>query len=136
MTYRILNNKRGTSVHILFTANTSLTIAGNSSTSDVAIDNEELIGASILRAWCGSSSGDGAFWTVKRGSNTVSVFDSTAFIDFAGNGISLNVDPEATLVANINGSVLTASLILELKKIGTDNTTGPIYLADSEYERN
>lgn len=135
MTYRILNNKRGTSAHVLFTANTSLTIAGNSSTSAIAVDNEVLAGASILRAWCGSASGNGAFWTVRRGANTVFVFDSTAFMDFAGNGLSINVDTAATLVANINGSVLTGSLILELKKIGTDGASGPITLPDSDYER-
>lgn len=136
MTYRILNNKRGTSTHVLFTANSTITIAGNSSTSAIAIDNEELTGASILRAWCGSSSGNGAFWTVRRGANTVFVFDSTAFMDFAGNGLSINVDTAATLTANINGANLTGSLILELKKIGTGGRSGPITLANSDYERN
>lgn len=136
MTYRILNNKRGTSTHVLFTANTTLTIAGNSTTSAIATGNEDLAGASILRAWCGSSSGNGAFWTVRRGANTVFVFDSTAFMDFAGNGLSINIDTAATLTANINGANLTGSLILELKKIGTDGASGPIKLANSDYERN
>ena len=138
MSYRILNNKRGTSAHVLFTANSTITIAGNSITSAIAIDNEELTGASILRAWCGSSSGNGAFWTVRRGANNtpVFVFDSTAFMDFVGNGITINLDTAATLSANINGGNLTGSLILELKKIGADGRSGPITLADSDYERN
>lgn len=135
MTYRIINNKKTTTAYILFTANTSLTIAGNSSVSDIAVDNENLSGAVIQRAWCGSSSGDGSYWTVKRGANTVAVYDSTAFIDYAGNGLVLSFDPDATLVANINGSVLTGTLILELKKIGVNGDTGPIYLSDSDYER-
>lgn len=135
MTYRIINNKKSTSVFVLFTANSTLTIAGNTSVSNVAIDNEELSGAVIQRAWCGTSSGDGAYWTVKRGANTVAVFDSTAFIDYAGNGLVLGLDSSATLSANINGSVLTGTLILELKKIGINGDSGPIYLSDSDYER-
>lgn len=133
MAFRLINNRRGGTVHVLITSNSSLTIAGNSSVSDIATGNEVVAGCSVLRAWCGSSSGNGAYWTVKRGANTIAVLDSTAFIDYAGNGVSINLDSNATLVANIQGADLTGSLILELKKIGANGESGPMLLSDNPY---
>lgn len=132
MAFRIIKNRKNLSAHVLFTSNSTLTIAGNSSTSDIATGDEVITGCSITRAWCGSSSGNGAFWEVKRGANTVAVLDSTAFMDYAGNGVTLDLDNTATLVANINGTVLNATLILELKKI-SNGVSGPIPTANSDY---
>ena len=83
--YHILNNKKGISACVLFVANNegsnTITIAGNNSVSDIAIDDEILTGAFIKQTWFGSSSGDGAVWSVQRGANTVGIFDSTAWMD-------------------------------------------------------
>lgn len=133
MAHRILKNKLGLSTHILFTSNTTLTIAGNSSVSNIAMTGETVAGAAITRAWCGSSSGNGAYWSVARGANTVAVLDSTAFIDYAGNGVTLDLDSTGTLVVTINGGTLVGTLILELKKISADGKSGPMTLTDSDY---
>lgn len=120
MAYRIYNNKKYGSACILFTSNDSITIAGNTSSSNVATGDETLAGASITQIWFGSPSGNSAYWTIKRGSNTVFVADSTSYIDFRGNGSSLNLDTSETLVANLTGST-AGVIIVEIKKIPTTN---------------
>ena len=115
----VIINKKNLSAVVHITANASLTIAGDSATSNVAIDNEVLTGANINQIWYGS--GNGAYWTIKRGSNTVFVTDGTGYIDFAGNGILLNNDNSGTLVANLNGTG-PGVLIIELQKLGTNST--------------
>lgn len=121
MTYRVINNKKYNSVSLLFTAsNGTIAIAGNSTVSNVAIGDEVLAGASITQMWFGSPSGNAAYWVVKRGANTVFVGDSTAYLDFRGNGVGLSLDSAATLSANLVGAA-NATLIVELKKIPEAN---------------
>jgi hypothetical protein len=124
MTYSVLNNKKYGSVSLLFTANSSVVVAGNSSVSNVAISDEVLSGASITQLWFGSPSGNSAYWTLKRGANTVFVADSTAYIDFRGNGNGLTLDSNGTLVANLVGSTVGV-IIVELKKLPSANNGFP-----------
>lgn len=142
MAARVINNKKNLSALLHFAANSTantftLTIAGNSSTSNVATDNEVLIGANITQAWFGSSSGEGGYWKVQRGANTVAVYDSTAWMDYAGNGQALTIDNTADIVATFvkpAGSTLSdAYLILEIQKVGVNNSSGPIFDSTSEY---
>jgi hypothetical protein len=116
MSYRILQNRKNLSATVLFTGNTTLTIAGNTSVSAIATSDEVLTGANINQAWCGSPSGASAYWEVKRGANTVAVLDSTAYIDYAGNGASITIDNNATLVVTLFGT--PGTLMLELQKVG------------------
>lgn len=109
-------NRKNTSAVIHLTANSTITVAGNSSTSDIATSNEVLTGCTIVQAFCGA--GDGGYWIVKRGANTALVLDSTGYYDFAGSGMSLTMDPGATIVATLNGSA-NGYLMLEVQKIGT-----------------
>lgn len=117
----VLINRKGVSAVLHMTANESFTIAGDSSTSNIASPGETLTGATITQVWFGSSSGDSAYWTIKRGANTVAVLDSTGYIDFAGNGVALNKDTGATLVANLVNST-TGFLMVELQKIPTSGS--------------
>lgn len=111
-------NRKNTSAVIHLAANASITVAGNSSVSDIAIGNEVLTGCTITQVFCGSSSGNGAYWTVKRGANTVLVLDSTGYYDYAGSGMALNIDVGATIEANlVNGT--DGYLLIEVQKIGT-----------------
>lgn len=110
-------NRKNLSTTVHFSSNGSLVIAGNSSVSGIAIDNEELTGAYITQVWYGSPSGSVAYWEVKRGANTVLVLDSTSYTDFAGNGNAIKLDSTATLSANLVGSA-AGYLILELQKEG------------------
>jgi hypothetical protein len=118
MAYTIQANRRNLSVTLHFTSNSVVTIAGNNSVSNVAIGSEVLTGAYITQAWFGSSSGANAYWRVKRGANTVAVFDSTAYIDFAGCGNPLTIDSTGTLVVDLIGGT-DGYLMLELTKQGT-----------------
>lgn len=118
MAYRIINNKKYGTVSLLFTSNDSVTIVGNSSSSNVAISDENLAGGSITQIWCGSA--NSGYWTIKRGSNTVFVAtESSSYTDFRGNGVALNIDSTGTLEANLTGTVGT--LIIEVKKIPAAN---------------
>jgi len=116
MSYRIVHNRKNLSTTVLFTANTTLTLVGNNSVSAIGIGDEVITGASITQAWVGSPSGASAYWTVKRGANTVAVLDSTAYIDYAGNGGAITLDSDATLVVELTGT--TGTLMLELQKAG------------------
>lgn len=119
MTYRIMSNKKNKSATVLFTANTTLTIAGNSGTSAIAVDDEVLAGCQIDSAWHGCP--DGSWVRIRRGANTVSILSTTGFADFAGNGGSITLDSGATLVVELNGTN-PSTLVLNLKKIGRGST--------------
>ena len=122
MANSIIHNRKYLSVTVHATGNTTWTIAGNSSVSNVAIDDEVLTGASIKQIWAGSSSGNGAFWTIKRGANTVVVMDSTAWLDFAGNGNMINKDNSATLEIELNNAATDeAFIMIELQKHGVES---------------
>ena len=118
MAFTVQQNRKNTSAVIHITGSNTITIAGNSTVSDVAISNEVLTGCTITQVFCGSSSGNGAYWTIKRGANTVAVLDSTGYFDYAGAGMALSVDSGGTLVANlINGN--DGYLLIEIQKQGT-----------------
>lgn len=118
MAYRIQANRKNLSFTIHATANTgAITIAGNNSVSNVAMSDEVLTGAYITQIWASSPSGAGAFWTVKRGSNTVIVADSTSYLDFAGCGNPITLDSAATLSANLTGAT-DGFIVIECQKMG------------------
>lgn len=121
----IINRERASCV-LHFTANTSdIVITGNTSVSNIAKDDETVNGAYISQIICGSPSGDGAYWVVKRGANTVAVVDSTASIDFAGTGMPITRWPTANLSVTLVGST-DGFLMIELQKINAE----PQYLAN------
>ncbi len=113
----VVHNRKNLSFVVHATANLTLTIAGNNSVSNVAIGDEVLTGAAIKQVWFGSEAGAGT-WFVKRGSNTVGVYDSTGWHDYAGNGCMLNKDSAATLVLELSGTT-NGSIMVELQKLGT-----------------
>lgn len=116
MAYTLLANRKNSSAVIHFNSNTELTVVGNNSTSNIAAPGETLTGITITQATFGSPSGNGAYWKISRGANTVAVFDSTAQIDLAGTGGPINISPDATLKVELVGSD-DGFLILEVQKI-------------------
>ena len=117
----ILHNRKYKSVVLHATSNTTWVIAGNNSVSNVAIDDEIITGGSIKQVWCGSSSGNASYWSVSRGSNVVCVLDSTAWMDYAGNGCSITKDEAGTLVVNLhNGADNSGYIMIEIQKNGVD----------------
>lgn len=117
----VVANRSGTSCTLHFTATTAnIAIVGNSAVSNIAAPTEEVGGAYVSQAICGSASGPGAYWIIRRGANTVAVLDSTAQIDFAGAGMALNMWPEADLSVELVGED-PGFLMLELQKVNNKN---------------
>ena len=114
----IIINKKGLSAVIHLTANATINISGNSVTSDIALGNEIITGASIKQIWYGSNNGH---WAVGRGSNTAVILNNTGHMDFISHGITLNKDTGATLTANLN-STGVGFIIIEVSKIPTTGT--------------
>jgi len=117
MAHRVIANRKNLSATLHFTANATVTIAGNSSVSGIALDNEVLTGAYITQMWYGTPSGAVAYWEVKRGSNTVAILDSTSYTDYAGAGNPIKLDSNGTLVVNLIGTN-AGYLMVELQKEG------------------
>jgi hypothetical protein len=111
---RLIANKTGSEAVLHFTANDSVIIAGNNSVSNVATSNETVNSAYITQIFYGSPSAT-AFWTVKRGANTVAVLDSTGHLDLAGNGTALKLDTTDTLDVTLTGGT-EGFLIVEVQK--------------------
>lgn len=124
---RIIANRKNLSTTVHFVANGTIKIAGNNSVSEIALPGETITGATITQIWHGSN----AHWVVKRGANTVAVVDSTAYVDFAGCGNSLNLDPTQDLSVELVGTS-NGYIMIELQKQGP---MSPL-TANSEYFQN
>lgn len=116
----ILINKKGSSAVIHLTANATINVAGNTTTSDIATDGETVTGAYISQVWYGTSNVSTGYWELKRGSNTVGIFSTTGHMNFVGGGIALKQDVGATLVANLN-SAEAGFIVIELTKSPTNS---------------
>jgi hypothetical protein len=115
---RIMFNRKNQSTTVLFTGNSTIVVAGNSTVSDIATGDEVLTGGYITQIWFGSPSGNTAYWTISRGSNVISVFDSSAYLDFAGAGNPLSLDPGATLTVGLTNSG-AGTMMVEVQKLGS-----------------
>jgi len=94
------SSSAGFALHIV--ANDTIVVVGNSSVSNIALTNETIAAAHISQVWWGSS--NASYWTVKRGSNTILVLPDSGYLDFAGNGLGLQIDQTANLVFTLTGS--------------------------------
>lgn len=115
MAVTTVSNKKNMSAVYHFNSSGTLTVAGNSTTSNVAISNEVLTGAYITQAVWGSD-GAGSI-QVKRGSTLVAVYDSTGQHEYAGTGMPITVGSTANLTVDFITSA-NAFLLIELQKIG------------------
>ena len=120
MAYEIISNRKNVAFTVWANANTTLTIAGNASSSNVALDGESLSGASIKQVWFGSQ--NGGYWVIKRGSNVVAVYESASYQDYAGNGCMLTKDKDATLVLELVGTA-NGYIMVDMQKHIPANTT-------------
>lgn len=116
MAVTVISNKLNTSaVFHVASSNATLIVAGNNTTSNVAISNEVLTGAYITQiAW--GCDGNGHI-QILRGSNLVSVYDSSGYVDYAGNGLALTTSQNANLTINFVGSS-NSYCIFEVQKVG------------------
>ena len=123
MVHTVISNKYKKSVTLHFVANATVTIVGNNTVSNVAQQDEIILGATIQQVWHGCP--DGAHWVVTRGNSTVNsivaVFNSSDYIDYAGAGAAHNVAATGqNLYVTLNGGV-NGYIMIDLKKIGNNN---------------
>ena len=116
MAVTITSNRKNTSAVIhVSSANASIVVSGNSSVSNVAMQDEVLTGGYITQiAW--GCDGNGHIQFLRNGA-VVSVYDSTGYIDYSGCGISLTMNQAANLNINFVGSS-NAYCIFEIQKVG------------------
>jgi hypothetical protein len=117
MAYRIVRNTRQNALLVLTATNTAIVIVGNNSTSEIGLSTvpDDIIGCYIKQMWSSADSSAANGWTIDRGSNTVWQSDSTTWLDFAGNGTAITLDPAATLSLTRTGTFGTC--MIELQKI-------------------
>lgn len=112
----VIINRAGTSAVIHTTANGTYVIAGNSSVSNVATEDEVLTGGYITQAWWGVA--NGGYWEIKRDNTTVLVFTESGYSDYAGAGASLVANATGNVVFTLVGSN-TGYCMLEIQKAPT-----------------
>lgn len=120
--FKIVTNQKFRAATLLFTGDNTVTLVGNSSTSDIALEGEEILGATITRVWSGNA-GD-SWWDVRRGANTVYVATTSAFMDFAGNGCAITLDQTADLSVNLNDLPADGkgTIMIEIRKVVSGRT--------------
>ena len=114
MASRTLINQKGGKFVVLFTSNTELTVASANS----GIASEVVTGLNINQVWFGLDTG---YWRVGRGntssSNTVLISDTSMYLDFAGNGAAIQLDPSANVYVTCTSA--NSTLIVEFQKVST-----------------
>lgn len=110
MASRTLINQKGGKFVVLFTSNTELQVASANS----GIAGETVTGLHINQIWYGLDNG---FWKISRGSNTINIYNSSDYVDYAGGGAALQIDQAANVVVNCTSSNCT--LIIDFQKVST-----------------
>lgn len=111
----VISNKKNGKVVLHFTANATVTVAGNNSVSGIVSNTSEEVvtGGTITKVAWGVTGTDS--WTVKRGSNTVLVLTGTNVLNLAEFGSAVNLHPDATLVVEKSGG--TGHILIEMAKV-------------------
>ena len=112
----VVINRSGTSAVIHVTANATYVIAGNSSVSNIATQNEVLTDGYITQAWWGAA--NGGYWEVKRDTTTILVLTETGYVDYAGAGASLVANSASDIVFSLVGTAKGYCMI-EVQKAPT-----------------
>lgn len=127
MSYEIISNKKDRSITLRISSNSIIEVAGMSPASEIAIGDEEINGVSIRQIFWGCAPSEHI--QIFRGSTLIGVFDSTSYIDFAGNGIPLTLLPSSSLNVTFSGS--NSYCLIELRKL--INTTSDIGTPEQFY---
>jgi len=120
VTINYIKNAANNSVLVHVSGSNTLVCTGDDVTSNLASSGEVVSRAPIKQVWCGSSSGTGDYWVVERGNDTVNtvvgVYDSSAWIDYAGNGAALTLHDDGENVWFTLVGAGDSYLMLEFKK--------------------
>ena len=110
MAGRVLSNQKGGKLVMLFTSNTTMTVASAN------VDATETVsGLHINQIWFGT---DGAgWWKVSRGANVVQIAETSVYADFAGCGAAIQIDPAADVTVNCTSA--NSTLIIDFQKVSS-----------------
>lgn len=120
----VLSNKYKTSVTVHYSANVTITVAGNNSVSNLATSDETLTGCVIDKVIYGSGGGTAPHWVVKRNNGStnsvIMVLSESGFVEFDGLGMQLSAfrdgdNIQLELVGTANGYIM-----MDLKKLGVN----------------
>lgn len=92
-------------------ANATLVVAGNSSVSNCAVSGETVVGATVAKVIWGTDSGS---ITLKRGANTVAVYNNSGFITYDAFALPITVSPTANVTVEFTSA--NAYIIVSLHK--------------------
>lgn len=122
MAVNIVKKQANGTVVVHVTGTQTINCTGNDSVSDLATTGEVVSKAHIKQVWCGSPSGNSSYWAVTRGNSSVNtlvgVYDSAAWIDYAGNGgaLTLSSDGEFVYCTITAADASSAYIMIEFKK--------------------
>jgi hypothetical protein len=117
MTYRVIRNTKQNALVLAIASNSAIVLVGNNSDSAIGLPavTANIAGVTIKQIWSSADSGAGANgWDVIRAANTIWQTDSTSWLDFAGNGCAIDLDPAETLTLTRTGA--RGTIMLELQK--------------------
>lgn len=121
MSYTVTQNRKNTSlvIHVSGANTGNVIIAGNSSTSNVAMGNEVLTGAYICQVFVGHDGGSAdAGVQILRDTNLVASYDTAGFFDYAGSGMPITVHQTGNLQINFVGTS-NGYCMIEMQKVGS-----------------
>lgn len=119
MTVTVTANRKNKTAQVHLNATGTIVVAGNTSISTIATDDEVITGATIRQVFAGV--GGGGHITISRGGAVVGVYDSTGWYDYAGAGMPLSVNRTANLDITFTGGA-DSYILLELTKEGTGSS--------------
>ena len=96
-------------------ANTgNVIIAGTGTASNVSANSTEVVAGAIITKVIYGAQGSG-YWTLARGANVVATYVNSGVIRYSQEGLPLDNDPAANVVATLVGTT-NGSIIIEMKK--------------------
>lgn len=107
-------NRSGTSAVVHITTSNSIIVAGNSTTSNIASQDEVITGGAIAQIWWGAA--NSGYWTVKRGTTPLLTLTESGYKDFAGAGASLIANSSSTINCTLVGTS-DGYIMIEVQKI-------------------
>lgn len=116
MTYRVIATKQGRNAIIW--ANANSTIAPNDAI--LAVNGESISGLTVRSVQYGTDANGS--WTLTRGANLVFAFGRVSgYQDFAGTGMTLNLDAAANVTVTLFGTANGAIILDVAKQFGNSN---------------
>lgn len=112
----VISNKLGQSATIHSIATETITVSGNTSSSNLALAGETVVSANIRKVWVGGPA------TISRGANIVFTSTQSGYFDFSSTGTSLNMYNTAPITLTVTGSNFA---MIEVSKLSNKSGSQP-----------